>query len=206
MGTFGTGPVGSDGALDLLDELTGQPADQRRETLGRIFSRVRGHPDLLWREFFPDEIVAAAAIVAASLPGGEDIRRDLVGQGYHMHTVQIPAPDHELTASALHALLFAAGPDGPWHDGWATPETAAQAQHTSDQLTAILSRQQSLPDENSRSTPSSGADPADLTRPRHSAVNSREHRSRFRSPVAARTREHSRSVPARKSHHLTATP
>src|SRR5262249_31945799 len=80
------------------------------------------------------------AIVAASLPGGEDIRRDLVGQGYHMHTVQIPAPDHELTASALHALLFAAGPDGPWHDGWATPETAAQAQHTSDQLTAIPQR------------------------------------------------------------------
>src|SRR5262249_59158418 len=99
MGTFGTGPFGSDGALDLLDELTGQPADQRRETLGRIFSRVRGHPDLLWREFFPDEIVAAAAIVAASLPGGEDIRRDLVSQGYPMPPAHIPAQHHELTPS-----------------------------------------------------------------------------------------------------------
>ena len=47
MGTFGTGPFGSDGALDLLDELASQSADQRREALERIFSQVRDHPDLL---------------------------------------------------------------------------------------------------------------------------------------------------------------
>src|SRR6266568_3807556 len=82
MGTFGTGPFSNDGALDLLDSLTGQPADQRREVLERIFFRVRDRPDLLGWKFFPDEIVAAAAVVAASLPGGEGFRQDLAGQGY----------------------------------------------------------------------------------------------------------------------------
>jgi Domain of unknown function (DUF4259) len=77
MGTFGTGPFDNDGALDLLVELAGQPADQRHEVLDRIFSRVRDRPDLLGRKIFPDEVVAAAAVVAASLPGGEGIRQDL---------------------------------------------------------------------------------------------------------------------------------
>ena len=60
MGTFSTGPFGSDGALDLLDELRGQPAGQRRETVERIFSQVRDHPDLLGRESFPGEAVGAS--------------------------------------------------------------------------------------------------------------------------------------------------
>ena len=138
VGIFGTGPFSSDGALDLLDELADQPPGQRREALEGIFLQVRNHPDLRWRAYLPDQIVAAAAIVAASLPGGEDIRRDLADHADDVHAVLVPAPDHDLTALALHALLFAAGPDGPWHDGWVDPQTAAQARQTSDQLTAIL--------------------------------------------------------------------
>ncbi len=41
MGTFGTGPFSSDGALDLLDKLAGQSAGQRREVLEGIFLQVR---------------------------------------------------------------------------------------------------------------------------------------------------------------------
>jgi hypothetical protein len=69
MGTWGTGPFSNDSALDLLDALGTQPASQRRETLERIFFRVQDRPDLLGWKFFPDEIVAAAPIVAARLPG-----------------------------------------------------------------------------------------------------------------------------------------
>jgi len=141
VGTFGTGPFSNDSALDLLDELADQPPGQRREALERIF-QVRDRPDLLWRKFLPDEIVAAAAIVAASLPGGEDIRRDLAGQTYDVDAVLVPPPDRELTTFALQALLFAAGPDGPWHDGWVNQQDAARARQTSDQLTAILLRAQ----------------------------------------------------------------
>jgi hypothetical protein len=147
MGTFGTGPFDNDGALDLLDELASQPADQRREVLERIFFRVRDRPDLLGRKFFPDEVVAAAAVVAANLPGGEGIRQDLADKGYDVDAVLLPAADPELNDSALEALLFAAGPDGPWHAGWTEPENAAQARHTTDHLAAIFFREQHSQDQ-----------------------------------------------------------
>jgi len=147
MGTFGTGPFSNDGALDLLDSLTGQPADQRREVLERIFFRVRDRPDLLGWKFFPDEIVAAAAVVAAGLPGGESVRQDLADRGYEADTIVLPAPDGELNASAAAALQLAAGRDGPWHEGWTDPEDAAQARRTTDQLAAIFLREQHSQDQ-----------------------------------------------------------
>jgi alpha-glucosidase len=140
MGTWGTGPFSSDGALDLLDELAGQPASQRREALERIFSGARNRPDLLGRKFFPDEIVAAAAVLAASLPGGEGPRQNLADHGYDVDALLVPAPDPELNHSALEALQVAAGPHGPWHDGWTGPQAAAQARQTTDRLAAILRR------------------------------------------------------------------
>lgn len=142
MGTFGTGPFGSDGALDLLDELADQPAVQRREALERVFSRLQHRPDLLGRKIFPDEIAAAAAVVAASLPGGEGIREDLAGLGYDPDTLLVPVPDPDLNHSALEVLLVAAGRDGPWHDGWTGPQAAAEARQTTDRLTAILLREE----------------------------------------------------------------
>jgi len=45
MGTFGTGPFSNDGTLDLLDGLAGQPAEQRRNVLERIFFRPRDRSD-----------------------------------------------------------------------------------------------------------------------------------------------------------------
>ena len=142
MGTWGTGPFSSDGALDLLDVLGTKPASQRREALERIFSRVRDRPDLLGWKFFPDEIVAAAAVVAARLPGGEGLRQNLADHGYDVDVILVPGPDPELNHSALEALLVAAGRDGPWHDGWVNPQTAAQAQQTTDRLAAILLREE----------------------------------------------------------------
>jgi uncharacterized protein DUF4259 len=142
MGTFGTGPFSNDGALDFLDGLDGQSAGQRREALERIFSQVRDHPDLLGWKYFPDEVVAAAAVVAAGLPGGEGIQQDLVSHGYDVDAILVPAPDHELNDSALEALQRAAGRDGPWHDGWTDPEAAAQARRTTDELAAIFFRDQ----------------------------------------------------------------
>jgi alpha-glucosidase len=147
MGTFGTGPFDNDGALDLLDELASQPADRRRERLERLLFRVQDRPDLLGWKFFPDEVVAAAAVVAASLPNGEGIRQWLADHGYDAGTILLPAADPELNASAMEALLLAAGRDGPWHAGWSDPETAAQARQTTDQLAAIFFREQHSQDQ-----------------------------------------------------------
>jgi alpha-glucosidase len=98
MGTFGTGPFGSDDALDLLDQLADQPAGERCVILEQIFFQIQDHPDLLRWKFFPSKIVAAAAVVAASLPGGEPIREDLAALGYDPDAILIPAADRELNA------------------------------------------------------------------------------------------------------------
>src|SRR5215469_2038600 len=147
MGTWGTGPFSSDGALDFIDGLADQPAGQRREILERIFFRARDRPDLLGWKFFPDEIVAAAAVVAASLPGGEGVRQDLADRGYEADTILPPAPDAELNASAAAALQLAAGRDGPWHEGWTNPEDAAQARQTANRLASIFLREQHSQDQ-----------------------------------------------------------
>ena len=89
MGTFGTGPFDSDDARDLVDQLADRPG-QRREVLDRLFFRVRDRPGLLDWEFSAGEVVAAAAIVAASLPGGEDIRQQLADLACDVDAILIP--------------------------------------------------------------------------------------------------------------------
>jgi len=137
MGTFGAGPFSNDSALDLLDELPDHPTSQRRKVLMRIFFRNQDRPELLGWTLFRDEIVAAAAVVAASPPGGVDIPCDLADQATTSTRCSSPAPHPELNASALKALLVAAGQDGPWHDGWADSVTAAPARQTTDRLAVI---------------------------------------------------------------------
>jgi Domain of unknown function (DUF4259) len=53
MGTFGTGPFDSDGALDFLDGLAELPTGQRREVLERMFLVVRNKPEQLERTCVP---------------------------------------------------------------------------------------------------------------------------------------------------------
>jgi Domain of unknown function (DUF4259) len=122
MGTFGTGPFDSDCALDFLDGLAELPTGQRREVLERMFLVVRNEPEQLERTVFPYEVVAAAAVVAASLAGGTSIRQKLAN-------------------SALSASGRAAGRDGPWHHGWTSPDDAVRARQTTEQLAALLERE-----------------------------------------------------------------
>jgi len=140
MGTFGTGPFSSDGAMDFLEELAERSPERRVPALARMFLFVKNKPELLWREFFPDEVVAAAAIVAATLPGGQQfdeqletlVERDLAPDV----RLAVPAPD--LADIALEALTFVAGPEGPWHQGWTNDTDAAEARETVAVLSQVL--------------------------------------------------------------------
>ncbi|MEO3745185.1 DUF4259 domain-containing protein [Plantactinospora sp. B5E13] len=137
MGTFGTGPFSSDGALDFLDELAERPPRQHVEVLRHVFEHVLAHRELLWREFFPDQVVAAAALVAAALPGGEQLQHRLA-QVFDEPDAVLPEPVPNLAASALDALHFVAGPGGAWHQGWTTETDRAEARQAIDDLAAIL--------------------------------------------------------------------
>ena len=138
MGTFGTGPFSSDGAMDLLDELAERPTRLRPDAVAHMLTYILDNRDLLGREFFPDEVVAAAAVVAAAMPGGEYLQRLLATAGHDPQNLIPPAPAPALAALAVEALLFVAGPDGPWHQGWTDQATRAEAQTTTDNLLAVL--------------------------------------------------------------------
>jgi hypothetical protein len=142
MGTFGTGPFDSDGALDFLDGLADLHGGQRREVLERLFLVVQNEPEQLARTVFPDEVVAAAAVVAASFAGGASIRQQLANTGYDADAIVVTEANRELAASALNALGRAAGHDGPWHHGWTSPDDAVRARQSTEQLAAILQRGQ----------------------------------------------------------------
>lgn len=77
MGNWGPGAFDSDDALDLLDTLAEQDAVARRATLERIFRRAREHPEDMNWAFGPGQVVAAASVVAASLPAGEAVVREI---------------------------------------------------------------------------------------------------------------------------------
>ncbi|MBW6435326.1 DUF4259 domain-containing protein [Actinoplanes hulinensis] len=141
MGTFGTGPFSSDGALDFLEELAERPPRQRAEALERMFLLVKERPDLLGQEFFANEVVAAAAIVAATLPGGRQfderlntlVENDIASDG------RLSAPVPELASVALEALMFVSGPQGPWLQGWKNDTDAGEARDTIAALSQVLS-------------------------------------------------------------------
>ncbi|MEU3647627.1 hypothetical protein AB0E59_29865 [Lentzea sp. NPDC034063] len=54
MGTFGTGPFDSGGALDLLDDLAARPADSRADVLAALLGRPIADPACVGRELFAD--------------------------------------------------------------------------------------------------------------------------------------------------------
>jgi hypothetical protein len=143
MGTFGTGPFSSDGAVDFLSELADRPAERRPAALERMFLFVKERPELLWREFFPDEVVAAVAVVAASLPGGQQFDRSLqtLEDDDLARDVRLTTPAPQLADIALEALLFVAGPQGSWQQGWTTVADAAEALDTIAVLSQVLAAQ-----------------------------------------------------------------
>lgn len=142
MGTWGPGAFDSDDTLDLLDTLTEQDAAARRESLGQIFRAAQDHPDDLNWTLSPCQVVAAAAVVAAGLPDGGAVVREITGKHYDVAALIIPGDNPELAEAALVALLIAAGRDGTWHEGWTDTGTALQARWTTDQLASVFYRYQ----------------------------------------------------------------
>ncbi|WP_127505144.1 DUF4259 domain-containing protein [Actinoplanes solisilvae] len=141
MGTFGTGPFSSDGAMDFLEELAERPPSQRAEALKRTFLLAKERPDLLGRDYFADEVVAAAAIVAATLPGGRqfDERLDSLVENDIVPDGRLNASASELASVALEALLFVGAPQGPRLQGWKNDTDAAEARDTIAALSQVLS-------------------------------------------------------------------
>jgi hypothetical protein len=74
MGTWGVGPFDSDSALDYLDALRPLAPEDRSVHLERTL-RAAALPDGRRErvEILPEEVIAAAAVVAANLPSGDQL-------------------------------------------------------------------------------------------------------------------------------------
>ncbi|MFJ5992592.1 DUF4259 domain-containing protein [Lentzea sp. NPDC092896] len=136
MGTFGTGPFDSDGALDLLDDLAARPADSRADVLAALLGRPIADPDSIGREVFADEVVAAVAVVASGLAGrraGEPWWDEVAGKA----AAVLPIPDLIRLVPAATAVLAIVAE--PWGRDWTSPDDAVAAEETARRLAEVLS-------------------------------------------------------------------
>ncbi|MBG6134493.1 DUF4259 domain-containing protein [Longispora fulva] len=127
MGTFGVGLFDSDGAQDLLDDLAALSSAERVLAVTSTLSGVVTG-SLTWnREVFPDEVVALAGLVAASLPGG----RSLKGKA----KTSLPTPGPDLIGMAVEALALASD---FWMRAWVHAADAAEARENLNDLRRVL--------------------------------------------------------------------
>ncbi|MBO3742932.1 DUF4259 domain-containing protein [Actinoplanes flavus] len=98
MGTIGTAAFDNEQAVTLLEEIAAHPPEQRAAALEQVFREATE----------PDRIVAAAAIVAATLIGGRQFDQPAASGA------RLPAAVPGLGHAALGALVPATGPGSPW--------------------------------------------------------------------------------------------
>jgi hypothetical protein len=132
MGTWGTGPFDSDLAADFVDELEGLTPQKVIEVLERAFQRVT---DPGGRVDGGDgtEAVAAAALVASTIPGsGIVIAPD--------DAPRKPLPQLPLTlrTSAMLALQCVLQDGSELLTGWVDSADATQWRHEVQRITEAL--------------------------------------------------------------------
>jgi hypothetical protein len=135
VGTFGVGPFGGDGEQDLLDALAARPAAQRADVLAALLALPIADPGCVGREVFADEVVAAAAAIAACLP------RTAVDESWWRDVAEAAAPAApstdvprlvELARAALPIIIDS------WGEGWTSADDAIAAGDTVRRLSEAL--------------------------------------------------------------------
>lgn len=132
MGTWGTGPFDSDMAEDFLDRLEGLSAAQRAELIDSRLGRALSNSS----EELPGEVLAAAAVVAASLPSGRDLpwNEDYPGIDSWLGMEDI----RNLAPLAARALEVSFPPDGWFWRSWVDEEERSEARTVFETLRTVL--------------------------------------------------------------------
>jgi hypothetical protein len=117
--TVWTGPFRTVEARELVNRVVDQPLPGRPAFVERVLLLASGGSTSQGRRVFADEVVACAAIVAASLPAG----RYLAYWGADL----LPEPAPALAPLAYHTLVRVARANGTWTRGTA----AGSADHVS---------------------------------------------------------------------------
>lgn len=132
VGTWGAGPFANDSADELLDVLAATAPDGWAAALGALLTQ--GVAD--GEEADPAEVVAAATLVAAHVPGAGLAWPDLA----HVQGRLDVATAVDLAPLAAQALRSCVPADGWYWDSWAGADDRAEARAVVARLLAVLDR------------------------------------------------------------------
>ena len=108
MGTWDTGPFDNDAAADWGGEFSEASEQARLEMLEEALHAAADETDYLEADI-ACEAIAAAAVVAARLPGGPEVEPEL--------WLEVALPS-DLPDLALRALERVVDEDSAWRDHW----------------------------------------------------------------------------------------
>ncbi|WP_093175836.1 DUF4259 domain-containing protein [Sinosporangium album] len=136
VGTWGSGPFDSYTAQDFLDDLEEQSAPQRLAVVEKMFRSAIAAGDSANSPVLPEEVIAAAAIVAANAPAGSSLAWN---EDYPSVTGWLDKPiPSTLAASAIRALEVVLPADGWFWRSWVDAGAREEAQTAIDGLRSVL--------------------------------------------------------------------
>jgi hypothetical protein len=138
MGTWGSGLLENDSAEDFLNEMAALDQNGRFDKIRKIVNAVADNPAVVMRQFVPEEVVAAVAVVAAAFPGTSEYEwtsaiNSALDEG-------IPAQNaRDLAAAALRALRSIVDDEnGWWVTSWVSDSDRADAQRQIQEIKSTL--------------------------------------------------------------------
>lgn len=137
MGTWGTGPLDNDTADDLLDELEPMPVEHRLSTLEAIFNKATEVSAEDGGPILPDQVLAAAAVVAANTPAGASLPwlKDQL-EDHHDLTAWLGSAITKETAEVATQALVASLPQDSWY--WQSWVDEAERNEAMEEFQSLL--------------------------------------------------------------------
>ncbi|WP_327000131.1 DUF4259 domain-containing protein [Dactylosporangium sp. NBC_01737] len=138
MGTWDVGPFNNDIAADWCGDLHDTGAEQRPAFVRDTLTAVVDHGGKSLPNRLADRAIAAAAVVASQLPGGEPVVSgygpDFLLEG---GTLEVPG---DIPPLALRALDRITGDGSEWRDLWQDAGCYEDAAGTLQPIRAALAR------------------------------------------------------------------
>lgn len=137
MGTWGFGVLESDTAQDFIDQVRALPTEGRLTPVADILGKVAADASVINREFLPEEVIAAVAIVAAL--GVESHDHAWMDDENFLDAIRGIQPQSQLRGVALMALREVTEGDNSFLlAGWKDDSDRVAITRQVDEIKAVL--------------------------------------------------------------------
>lgn len=137
MGTWGCGVLESDSAQDFIDQVRGLPIEGRLASVADLLRKVTADASVINRDFLPEEVIAAVAIVAAAATDSRDYA--WMDDENFLDAIRGIRPQVQLHDVALAALREVAEGDNSFLlAGWKNDSDRTAMAQQVDEIKAVL--------------------------------------------------------------------